>query len=213
MDDLFHLILINLYERNSLHQDQNIHDFLLGWLGENTNNVNSYEFIITTIQWLQRYEYVHPVEAKTKPLNQWDERTFENTSNGRVIVRLLLKGHNYIEERIRSRNQEVFLKRQTLANEETSIQNRLVGQSVITTNTIQRNLGYRTLWVAIGSMGLLAVYTYFTSLSVSSKDIQKLDSTLKRQGILLQQIEQSQKEIGASLHSMAKDSVKQTLKK
>lgn len=127
MTDLFHKILVHLYETNSLHQDKDITPFLINNLGDNNHNQAELQNVARTLHRLINSKFITHFSvpilgqlANGSPTNYLEEHT--------IRVNLELLGYNYIADKITQDKQEKLLERQTAINEQS-------GQSVIETNS------------------------------------------------------------------------------
>lgn len=126
MDDLFHKILIHLYDRNALHQDTDITYFLKSALGQDYNNV---ETLMNLRETLGRLKNSGFIKISKLPLfgQPGNGSATNNLDEHNMIASLELLGHNYIFEKIRLLNQDSLLAKQTVVAEKT-------GDSVVSTN-------------------------------------------------------------------------------
>lgn len=116
MTDLFHKILVHLYETNSLHQNKDITQFLKDHLGNKQYIPQELNNTARTLHNLINSKYIShfsvPIlgsQANGSDTNNLDERT--------IIVNLELLGHNYIADKISQDKQDKLLERQTVISE------------------------------------------------------------------------------------------------
>ena len=216
MNDLFHIILRHLFANDSLHQDQDLNDLLSKWLGENFDNANSLFFIERTLTLLGKNDFIlllaHP-DLGT-PTGGRTPRKYIGLNEGRVVVRLLFKGHNYIEKIIRGENQESFLRRQTEANEAAAAQNIAVSNSVITTNrTVTSNLAFQkaltiiSVGVAFLSVVVLIIYTYYTAKGITADQLNETNRILLKQVSTFDSTKIFQRSLDKPINKLLKDSI------
>jgi hypothetical protein len=181
MTDLFHKILIHLYETNSLHQDKDITPFLITYLGDNNHNQSELQNIARTLHRLISFNFIKhfsvPVLgqlANGSPTNYLEEHI--------IRVNLELLGYNYISDKISQDKQEKLLERQTAINEQS-------GQSVINTNNLTGKIAKKNLYIALITLAFVAVSTYATyqtyRLSDASNQREQLKQTQNTQLELL----------------------------
>jgi len=182
MTDLFHKILVYLYETNSLHQDKDITPFLINYLGDNKHNQAELQNVARTLHRLISSKFISNFSvpilgqlANGSPTNYLEEHT--------IRVNLELLGHNYIADKITQNRQEKLLERQTAINEQS-------GQSVIDTNNLTGMIAKKNLYIALITLAFVSVSTYATYqtylLSDASNQRELLKQTQSTQLELLQ---------------------------
>ncbi len=192
MTDLFHKILIHLYETNSLHQDKDITQFLKDYLGSEQYTSEKLHNTARTLHNLINSKYIAhfsvPIlgsQANGSLTNNLDERT--------IIVNLELLGHNYIADKISKDKQEKLLERQTAINEQS-------GQSVIDTNALTSKISKKNFIIAVITLAFIAVSTYATYQTYQISDASNQREQLKQtQNTQLQLLNKQEKQKSDSL--------------
>lgn len=192
MTDLFHKILIHLYETNSLHQDKDITQFLKDYLGDNQYDTPELQKVANTLGRLIGSNFIInfsvPIlgqHANGSLTNNLDERT--------IIVNLELLGYNYISDKISQDKQEKLLERQTTINEQS-------GQSVIHTNELTSKIAKRNFIIGTLTLAFIAVSTYATYQTYRISDASNQRELLKQtQNTQLQLLTKKEKRKSDSL--------------
>jgi len=155
MNDLFHQILVHLYDINGLHRSVDITDFLKQTLGDNYNDPTLLRSVETTLGQLGVAGFIARTSQPIlgRPGNGKEKN---NLDEHRINVTLELLGHNYIGDKIKEANQNDVLRRQTDISKNTA-------ESVIATNKFSRgNATWNTR--ILGATLVVAAISAFASL-------------------------------------------------
>ena len=172
MTDLFHKILVHLYETNSLHQDKDITQLLIDNLGDKKHDQTELRNVARTLHRLISSNFIKhfsvPVLgqlANGSPTNYLEEHI--------IRVNLELLGYNYISDKIYQDKQEKLLERQTAINEQS-------GQSVIDTNVLTSKIAKKNFIIAIITLAFVAVSTFATYQTYQISDATNQREQLKQ---------------------------------
>lgn len=182
MTDLFHKILVHLYETNSLHQDKDITQFLIDSLGDKKHDQSELKNVVRTLHRLISSNFIKHFSVPV--LGQVANGSSTNYLEEHVIrVNLELLGYNYISDKIYQDKQEKLLERQTAINEQS-------GQSVIDTNVLTSKIAKKNFIIAIITLAFVAVSTFATyqtyQISDATNQREQLKQTQSKQLELLQ---------------------------
>lgn len=200
-DSIIHKILIHLYREDAINRDKvDITEFLRKVENENNEDGENLHRIKVALARIYKAEYAlifyDPGGTLGDPRNGV-VATLENTI---IKASFYVKGFDYTRQFIRDNEQHGSII-------DTNNSFKKLNEEIIPhNNTLQRNMGYSTLVIAVLSMAAIAFSAYYSSQSVTSKDIKSLDTLLKNNQQLLQKMQQSQKGIDSSLRKAVKDS-------
>lgn len=150
MYDLFHKILVFLYNKNGLNQSIELNDFFNEEFNGDTDKPEVLLRIRQTMGQLVSAKYI-----EHESLPNWGQDTntiFHTLETDKAIAILNLLGHNYIAEKISKSNQDDLLARQTIVAEKT-------GGSVVSTNdfTIENaKKNNRLFWLTLVVAAIIA---------------------------------------------------------
>lgn len=210
---MFHQTLVYLKNNQGIEDAIELSPFFKNYLGAKKDDPNELRKVSITLSQLKARGYV---EGSIILLGQ-KGNGYENNNldDHRLLYKLEPEGYKYISEELRLKAQDDLLQRQTTSIENSNAQNVLVGQSVINTNSLtttnfqsQKNFNLITIVVGALTFLTLAVYTYYTSKSITEESFLRLDSTLQNSTKRLDSMLQVQKGIDSSLRIVAgKDSL------
>lgn len=195
MNDLFHKILVYLYDYNGLNIDLCINDFLKQELGDKCYDNETLMKVGKVLEVLNTSKYI-----SIQSIPQLGKYNFGNSKSGHnnlddheLFIKLELLGHNYIADKLSKQRQDNLLERQTNITEKTS---------EFTTNN-----GRTTTKIAIVSIFIGFVGTIATIKSCQiSKDANSKDQEIEQLKTSQQQLKDSIAKI-YHLASFRKDSI------
>lgn len=215
MTDLFHQILIYLYENNGLHREIDITDFLKTQLGTDYNHPSILPTAKKTLQLLSDNPNKYTNRFNVPHLGQTTNNVYHNLDNSYVRVVLELPGYTYISEIAAEQKKRQLLEAQADSIIETnksvketnkSIQN--LYDKVIPNNfTSQNKTTYISIGVAIVSLIFIGLSTYFQAIDKTGTEVQTLTEKLKETQQKLQDIQSSLKEINSSIQTKKIDTI------
>lgn len=210
MNDLFHKILMHLYETNSLNQNVDITDFLKQTLGD-YNNSAVLQNIATTLHHLVASGFIAGLAVP--PLGkQGNGSKTNNLDEHKISVTLKLQGHNYIEQKISQVKQDYLLKRQTDAIEQTNKSTLKLNEEVLPQNfKSQEKSSKQSFWLAFVSASIstiiIAATAYLQYKDSTDEQLKELKQEVQKSSTALDSIQHYLKNINSSLQNVNTDTL------